>query len=82
MAQKTGLASDTIRRLEYGHFSPTLHTFLKIAEGLGISAGKLLNEKFDEADEMAEYIRDLPELERGVAIVILRSLHDHAKGEV
>ncbi len=76
------LASDTIRRLEYGSFSPTLDNFLKVAEGFGISAGKLLDDKFDEIDEVSEYMRQFPELEQGVATAVLRTLYDHATGEV
>ena len=80
-AKKTGLAADTIRRLEYGTFSPTVDKFLQVAEGFGISPGKLLDEDFDEIDEVSEYIRKLPELERGVATAVLRTLYEHATGE-
>jgi transcriptional regulator with XRE-family HTH domain len=81
-ALKIGLAADSIRRLEYGSFSPTLDTSLKVAKGFGLSVGVLLDDDFDEVDEVREYIRQLPEVELQVAIVVLRTLHEHASGEI
>lgn len=44
LAERSGLATDTISRLEQGRFSPSLHTMTKLAHGLSMR----LSEIFDE----------------------------------
>ena len=41
LAERSGLAADTIRRLEKSNFSPSLKTLRKLCAGLGISLGTL-----------------------------------------
>lgn len=41
LAQRSGLASDTIRRLEHQDFSPSLRTLRKVCKGLNLSVGAL-----------------------------------------
>lgn len=43
LAERAGLAADTIRRLEYGEFSPSLDTLAKLTDGLGIDLATLFN---------------------------------------
>jgi transcriptional regulator with XRE-family HTH domain len=82
-AQKSGLAAATIQRLECGQFSPTLELFFKVAGAFGLPAGALLlDEDFDEILEVSAYVRQLPELEQSVATAVLRTLWDHASGEI
>jgi transcriptional regulator with XRE-family HTH domain len=41
LAERSGLASDTIRRLEHQDFSPSLRTLRKICKGMGLSLGAM-----------------------------------------
>lgn len=41
LAEASGVASDTIRRLEYGHFSPSLDTLRKVCRGLDLQLSTL-----------------------------------------
>lgn len=49
LAQRSGLAADTIRRLEHQEFSPSLRTLRKVCKGLGLSVAALFN-SFELAD--------------------------------
>lgn len=74
MAERTGLASDTIRRLEYASFNPSLDTMRKIANGLDLPTAALLDDNFDKVDVL---IRRLPEPHQRVAYAVLLVLqHD------
>ncbi|PRQ03497.1 hypothetical protein ENSA5_15270 [Enhygromyxa salina] len=55
---------------------------LKVAKGFGLSVGRLLDDNFDEIDEVSAYMRQLPEMEQEVATAVLRMLHDYATGEI
>lgn len=65
LAERSGLSTDTIRRLEQTAFSPSLDTICKICEGLGLSLSTLFislelglrnvpRELADAADFLAE----------------------------
>lgn len=43
LAERSGLAADTIRRLEHQDFSPSLRTLRKICKGLGLSVAAMFN---------------------------------------
>jgi len=43
LAERSGLAADTIRRLEHEEFSPSLRTLRKVCKGLGISVSAMFN---------------------------------------
>jgi transcriptional regulator with XRE-family HTH domain len=43
LAARSGLAADTIRRLEHEEFSPSLRTLRKAAAGLGLSVAAMFN---------------------------------------
>ncbi len=60
LAEMSGLASDTIRRLEHGSFSPSHRTLTKLAAGLAVPVHALMADDFDQADDLAECIRALP----------------------
>lgn len=49
LAEKSGLASDTIRRAEHGSFSPSLKTVGKLARGLDLELSTLFS-AFDLAE--------------------------------
>jgi transcriptional regulator with XRE-family HTH domain len=41
LAERSGVAADTIRRLEHEDFSPSLNTLRKVSGGLGLTVGEL-----------------------------------------
>jgi transcriptional regulator with XRE-family HTH domain len=43
LAERSGLATDTIRRLEHQNFSPSLRTLRKICAGLGLSVAAMFS---------------------------------------
>lgn len=43
LAERSGLAADTIRRLEHQDFSPSLRTLRKVCKGLGLSVAAMFN---------------------------------------
>lgn len=43
LAERAGVAPDTVRRLEYGEFSPSLDTLAKLTDGLGIDLATLFS---------------------------------------
>jgi transcriptional regulator with XRE-family HTH domain len=43
LAERSGLASDTIRRLEHQEFSPSLRTLRKVCKGLELSVAAMFN---------------------------------------
>ena len=51
LAERSGLASDTIRRLEHGDFSPSLKTLRKLAFGLDLPLSTIF-----EAMEIGELL--------------------------
>jgi transcriptional regulator with XRE-family HTH domain len=81
MAAACGLSADTIRRLEYGQFSPTLDTLAKVCTGLDLWASTLfaayeLGER-DEARELLDLITSRQRsADLGVAYRILRAIFD------
>jgi hypothetical protein len=66
--------SDIVRRMEWGTFSPSLRSLNKIAAGLAVPVHALLANTYDEADDLAECIRALPEREFRIAIAMVRVL--------
>lgn len=60
-AERSGLASDTIRRIEQTEFSPSLNTLSKLVDGLELRLSTLfLGEELGERD-LARELRDLVE---------------------
>ncbi|MFV8750343.1 helix-turn-helix domain-containing protein [Nannocystaceae bacterium ST9] len=57
LADRSGLSSDTIRRLEHGSFSPSLDTLRKLSTGLLLALSTLF-ESFElgERDQMRELV--------------------------
>jgi transcriptional regulator with XRE-family HTH domain len=43
LAERSGLASDTIRRLEHQEFSPSLRTLRKVCMGLDLTVAAMFN---------------------------------------
>jgi transcriptional regulator with XRE-family HTH domain len=81
LAELSKLASDTVRRMEWGTFSPSLRSLNKIAAGLAVPVHALLADTCDEADDLAECIRALPEREFRIAIAMVRVLGRLAVGQ-
>jgi transcriptional regulator with XRE-family HTH domain len=81
LAELSGLASDTIRRLEHSTFSPSHRTLSKLAAGLGVPLTSLLNDDLDQADDLAECIRALPEREFRIACAMVKVLARLAVGQ-
>ena len=60
LAKRSGLAADTIRRLEHQEFSPSLRTLQKVREGFGISVAALFNSfEMSEPSEVGSRITAL-----------------------
>ena len=78
LAKATGLAADSISRLEQGRFSPSFDTVTTIADGLGIPSAALFDDNYDQADDLANLIRALPEPHKQVAFAVLGTLHVEA----
>lgn len=68
LAERCDLATDTIRRVEHGAFSPSLHTITKLCRGLGIARSTLFESL--ELCELHPALRELTDLLGG------RSLDD------
>jgi transcriptional regulator with XRE-family HTH domain len=81
LGEMSGLASDTIRRLEHGSFYPSHRTLTKLAAGLAVTVHALLRDDFDETDDLADCIRALPEREFRIAIAMVRVMSRLAAGE-
>ena len=77
MAEYADLSSDGVRRLEYGQYNPSLATLKKVAKGLGIPIGVLIDPELDSEDVLAAFIRGLPLQLRGVAFSVIYALHHH-----
>jgi transcriptional regulator with XRE-family HTH domain len=78
LAERCGLSSDTIRRLEHGSFSPSLDTLIKLCEGLSLSLSTLfsafeLGER-DDAREITDLLASRPPHEYQLAHRVLRTL--------
>lgn len=75
LAERADLAADTVRRLEMATFNPSLLTLTKLADGLGISTAALLDDDYDQVDDLAVLIRGLPEPQQRVAFAVVYTLH-------
>src|SRR5690242_3644622 len=55
LAARSGLAADTIRRLEHQEFSPSLRTLRKVCKGLDLSVAAMFNsfELGEEPEQMS-----------------------------
>jgi transcriptional regulator with XRE-family HTH domain len=78
LSERSGLASDTIRRMEYGDFSPSLETLIKLCGGLDTSLATLFA-SFDGSDdatarEILEMARRMSRLELALAVRLISLL--------
>jgi transcriptional regulator with XRE-family HTH domain len=78
LAERAGLAADTIRRAEKGEFSPSFTTMVSIASGMRVPVPALLCDGYEQADDLAEYIRALPPREFRQAVAVVKVLHEFA----
>jgi transcriptional regulator with XRE-family HTH domain len=70
LAERSGLASDTIRRLEHEDFSPSLRTLRKICGGLELSVAAMFNSY--ELSDGCEDLARINSLLTGRPSVVLR----------
>lgn len=78
LAKRISLAADTIGRIEHGRFSPSFDTLMLLADGLHVPVVALFSDDYDQADDLANLIRRLPEPHKGVAFAVLGTLHVRA----
>ena len=86
LSARSGLSSDTIRRLENGSFSPSLVTLQKVCSGLDIHFTTLfyaldLGVGEQPARELADLISSQPPRVRSTALAMLRELFELLDGE-
>ena len=80
LAEASGLAVDTIRRIERGAFSPSLETLSRLTTALDISMSTLFNRvqgaRSSEAEELWDYLQARTKAELRLARRVLRALFD------
>lgn len=85
LAERCELASDTIRRLEHGSFSPSLDTLVKLCDGLRLSIVTLFEGyelcESDRSSEIVDLVRTRTPRERAVALRILRAVFESMDAE-
>ena len=84
LALRSGLSPDTVRRLEYGMFSPSLETLLKLCKGLDLAISTLfatleLGDN-DIGRELADLLATRCPRELAVAMRVLRVLFAELDG--
>jgi transcriptional regulator with XRE-family HTH domain len=80
LAERSGLSSDTIRRLEHGAFSPSLETLTKLCGGMSLRLSTLftafeLSER-DDAREIVDLLASRRPDQYRLAHRVLRTLFD------
>lgn len=80
LAEASGLAVDTIRRIERGAFSPSLETLSRLTTALDISMSTLFNrvqgDCSSDAEELWDYLQARTKAELKLARRVLRALFD------
>lgn len=77
LAERAGVSTETVGRLEQAVGAPTLDTVYKVAKALGTTGSALIAERVD--DEVSELVGGLPEHEQEIARVMLRALSAHVR---
>jgi transcriptional regulator with XRE-family HTH domain len=79
LAEASGLSADTIRRLEYGHFSPSLRTLAKVCGGLDIGLSTLFlafeTGERDVSTEIIDALASLTPTERDLLLQMVHRFH-------
>jgi transcriptional regulator with XRE-family HTH domain len=81
LAERAGLASDTVRRAERGEFSASYRTLRALATGLAVPVHVMMRDDLDASADLAEMVRALPEHEFRIAVEIVRVLTRLAVGQ-
>ena len=81
LAERSGLASDTIRRLEHQDFSPSLRTLRKVCRGLNISLTNLfasyeLADPHPVVNDVAALLADRSEAIQRAVLRLIREFLD------
>src|SRR5690606_37047487 len=78
LADRSGLSTDTIRRLEHGSFSPSLETLKKLCTGRGLPPSRLCAScelgKRSESRELDDLLATRTPRELALATKVLRAL--------
>ena len=77
LADRAGVSTETIGRLEQAVGTPTLVTVYKVAEAMGLTGSALIAE--NACDEVSGLVGGLPEHEQQIACAMLRALSSHMK---
>jgi transcriptional regulator with XRE-family HTH domain len=75
LADRAGVSTETIGRLEQAVGTPTLVTVYKVAEAMGLTGSALIAENV--RDEVSGIVNGLPEHEQQIAFAMLRALSAH-----
>jgi len=80
LAERAGLATDTVRRIEGDRMCPTIDTARKLCDGLGISLSTFFStweeDRRDEVAELADYLRTRPRREQRRALRVVWAMFD------
>ena len=80
LAEKSGVAVDTIRRLELGSFSPSLDTLTKVGNGMSLRLSTMFESceigAREDTRELAELLTSRSRRDLDLAGRVLRSLFD------
>ena len=81
LAERSGLSTDTIRRLERGSFSPSMDTIGKLCRGLALTrstlfAGYELGER-ELSLELVDAIAGLSDAEKDLALNLIEAIREY-----
>ncbi len=86
LAERSGVSSNFIARMETGERTPSLSTLIKLANALGASVSDLLNEDSggevgDLVDYVSHLLSGLDENNKGFLLRQFRMFAEHLKAE-
>jgi len=80
LAERAGLSTDTIRKLESGRLSPTITTVRKLCAGLDLSLATFFasheTDRRDEIAELGDFLRTRSPREQRRACRVIRALFE------
>lgn len=78
LAERSQISVDTLRRIEHGELSPSLHTIGGVAEGLGISLATLFRGfevgEVQWRDELLDYLDGRSATEHRKALALIKAI--------
>jgi transcriptional regulator with XRE-family HTH domain len=82
LAERAGLSSDSIRRMETGRMSPTLATLQKLALGFGVEIAKLVEgvdrrrKRGDVAAQLSDFMATKSDRDAAMLLRVAHALFD------